>query len=432
MRALGRIARLLAQAILPAVVLIVAWSWTEGLVNGGAGGPPERREAVETVYAVTARDVEIGTNRATLRAFGEVVALESAELRIASPGRVVEVREDLAAGVVVEEGETLVRIDPFAYLGALREARAQLKEAEAAAREAESRIAMGASDLERAEEQRELAERDLSRATTLRSGTITDRAVDERRLIVSQRQQSVDQARYSLEGEEARLEQQRAQIDRLEWTVEEAQRALEDTVLTAPFRGIVLSESAALGRIFAANDVAVALVRADGLEVRFVLSDQRYGRLVAGDALLGATISVAWSIGDEPLVYTATIDRIGAEVASDTGGVDVYARLELPSSAVPRPGAFVEVAVPDRPHPQSARIPATALYGDHVFVIGKDERLVRRPVTVLARDGDEAIVRGTLRQGDEVVTTRLAEAGSGLKVRRVDLADPVPAEREPS
>ena len=432
---IGRLGRVLAQAVLPALVLFAAWSWTDGLVNGdGAGDGPPRREVAETVYSVTAEDIELGTHRATLRAFGEVVALESAELRVASPGRVVEVRDDLAAGVIVEAGDTLVRIDPFAYLGALREARAQLKEAEAAAREAESRIAMGGADLERAEEQLELAKRDLERATTLRSGTITDRAVDERRLIVSQRQQSVDQARYSLEGEDARLEQQRAQIDRLEWAVEEAQRALEDTVLTAPFRGIVLSETAALGRIFAANDVAVTLVRADGLEVRFVLSDERYGRLIAGDALLGTEVSVAWSIGDTPLVYTATIDRIGAEVASDTGGVDVYARLELPSSAVPRPGAFVEVAVPDRPHPQSARIPTTALYGDHVFVIGEGDRLVRRPVTVLARDGGDAIVRGGLREGDQVVTTRLAEAGEGLKVRRVELGSgpTAAAEREPS
>ncbi|RAI03162.1 efflux transporter periplasmic adaptor subunit [Acuticoccus sediminis] len=424
--------RLAAQAILPAVILFAAWAWTDRLVDGGAADHAARTRPAETVYSVTAVDAEIATNRATLRAFGEVVALESAELRVASPGRVVEVHPDLAVGGMVDEGATLVRIDPFAYSGALREARAQLKEAEAAAREAESRIAMGRSDLARAEEQLTLATRDLDRATTLRSGTITDRAVDERRLLVSQRQQSVDQARYSLEGEEARLDQQRAQIDRLEWTVEEAERALEDTVLAAPFRGIVLNETAALGRIFQANDVAVTLVRADGLEVRFVLSDERYGRLIAGKSLIGAKIAVAWLIGDEPLTYTAVVNRIGAKVASDTGGVDVYARLELPPGALPRPGAFVEVAVPDRPHPQSARVPTTALYGDHVFVIGDDDRLERIPVTVLARDGSEAIVRGPLKPGDQIVTTRLAEAGDGLKVRRVDLDDTGEARREPS
>lgn len=421
-RMAARTARLLAQAVLPAVILFAAFTWTNRLVADRPQMPHGAAGRAETVYSVTAEDIALGTHRATLRAFGEVVARERAELRVASPGRVVDMHPRLAVGAVVDEGEALVTIDPFAYEGALTEARAQLREAEAAAREAESRIAMARSALDRTREQRDLAERDLERATQLRTGTITDRAVDERRLIVSQRRLSEDEARYNLEGEEARLEQQRAAIERLEWAVAEAERALEDTVLTAPFRGIVESETAARGRIFAANDVAVTLVRADALEVRFVLSDARYGRLVAGGSLIGAEVEVAWAIGDVPLNYSATIERIGAEVESDTGGVDVYARLAMPAGAVPRPGAFVEVSVPDRAHPGAARIPAAALYGDHVFVIGDEDRLVRRPVTVLARDGEEVIVRGPLRPGEALVTTHLAEAGEGLKVRRVELA----------
>lgn len=433
-RALTKGARLALQAVLPAAILFGAWAWTDRLVNS-TDAPPHGMsgQAAETVYAVTAADVALDTNRATFRAFGEVVARERAELRVASPGRVVDLYDDLAVGALVEAGTQLVRIDPFAYQGALRETRAALKEAEAGVRAAQSQIAMQESSLTRAEEQLAFAERDLERATTLRSGTIAPRAVDERRLTLSQRQLSVDTARFTLDAERARLDQLEAELDRLHWAEEEAARALEDTVLTAPFDGIVEVENAALGRIFAANDVAVTLVRADILEVRFVLSDERYGRLLASQALIGATVDVAWSIGDEPLTYTATVERIGAAVASDTGGVDVFARLDMPSGAVPRPGAFVEVAVPGRPHAATARLPAAALYGDHVYVIDDEERLRRRAVTLLARDGAEVIVRGALEDGDQVVTTRLAEAGEGLKVRRVELDDAGPGQsREPA
>lgn len=428
---LAKAARLAAQAVLPAVILFGAWAWTDWLVHTPREGAGGARQPAETVYAITAADVALGTHRATFRAFGEVVARERAELRVASPGRVVDLYDELAVGAVVEAGTQLVRIDPFAYRGALREARAALKEAEAGVRAARSQIGMQESSLERAEEQLAFAERDLERATTLRSGTIAPRAVDERRLTLSQRQLSVDTARYTLDAERARLEQLQAELERLHWAEEEAARALEDTVLTAPFDGIVEAENAALGRIFATNDVAVTLVRADVLEVRFVLSDERYGRLLASEALIGATVEVAWSIGDEPLTYTATIERIGAEVASDTGGVDVFARLDMPAGAVPRPGAFVEVAVPGRPHRDTVRLPSAALYGTHVYVIGEDDRLRRRPVTLLARDGAEVIVRGALDDGDQVVTTRLAEAGEGLKVRRVEL-DEADAAREPA
>ncbi|WP_420394378.1 efflux RND transporter periplasmic adaptor subunit [Acuticoccus sp.] len=432
MRRLGRAA---AQAVLPALVLFGAWSWTEALVDREAAGPAERPTPAETVYSVTATDVALGDHRATLRAFGEVVAAEAAELRVASPGEVVDVHQDLAVGALVAAGAPLVTIDPFAYEGAVREAQAQLAEANARAAEARSRIALEENALERAREQLELAERDLARATDLRSGTIADRQVDDRRLLVSQRQQAVDQRTYSLEVERARLAQQEAQVDRLEWAVEKAERALADTVLTAPFEAIVRAENVAVGRILSANDVAAELVRADALEVRFTLSDERYGRLIADGLLIGTPVSMAWRIGDAPLLYEAIVERIGADVASDTGGVDVFARVAMPDGPVPRPGAFVEVAVPGRLHGGSARLPATALYGDAVFVIGEDDRLDRRPVTLLVRDGNEVIVRGPIADGEAVVTTRLAEVGEGLLVRRVELGGAVAvgsAAREPS
>jgi len=424
-----RLARLAAQAVLPAFVLLVAWMVTNALVGGdpeGGGPPPER---AETVYAVTAEDAAVGENRATLRAFGEVMAAESAELRVASPGEVVDVAPDLAVGERVEEGTALVTIDPFAYEGALREARAQLAEARARLDEADARIAMEESAFARLEEQLGIAQRDLARAEELtRSGNITDRGVDDRRLVVSQRRQQADARRYTLQAEKARRAQMKASVDRLEWAVERAERALEDTVLTAPFDGIVREENAAVGRLLAANDVAVSLIRADALDVRFVLSDERYGRLLAGGSLIGAPVEVTWRIGDVPLTYDATIRRVAADIERETGGVAVYARLDMPEEegVVPRPGAFVEAAVPGRLHDRSVRLPATALHEDHVFVIAADERLERRDVSVLVVDGEDVIVRGPLSPGDAVVTTRLAEVGEGIRVRRVDLPQEAP------
>lgn len=414
------------------MVLFVAFLATRALVGGGesppaaphgAGGP-----AQEAVFAVRAEDVSLGANRATLRAFGEVVAVDAADLRVASPGQVVAVHEDLAVGNVVPAGAPLVTIDPFAYEGALREARAQLAEARARRAEVAARIALEESAVAAATEQRAIAERDLERAETLvRSGTITDKALDERRLLLSERTQAVDQRRYSLEAERARLAQQDASIDRLEWQVERAERALADTVLTAPFTGIVRAEAAEVGRLLSANDVAVSLVRADALDVRFVLSDRRYGRLLAGGPVEGIEVEVIWRIGDTPLTYTATVTRIAADIAADTGGIDLYARLALPEAGpVPRPGAFVEVRVPGPEHARTVRLPASALYGDGVYVIGADDRLERRAVQLRARDGDDVILAGGLADGDAVITTRLAEAGAGIKVNRVEEDGTVP------
>ncbi|GAB5373946.1 MAG: efflux RND transporter periplasmic adaptor subunit [Acuticoccus sp.] len=412
-------ARQIGQAILPGIVLVVAILVTMSLVAGPARDMAGKERA-EAVYAVTAQDVTIATNRATLRAFGEVVAAEEAELRIASPGEVVALSDNLAVGRRVTAGEALVTIDAFAYRGAVTEAEAQLAEARARAAEAASHIAMQESMLKRLDEQFVFATRDLGRAEQLASsGTITDKALDDRRLLVSQRQQALDQGRFALEVERARRDQQQATIERLEWQVEKAERALADTVLEAPFDGIVRAENVAIGRLMAANDVAVSLIGADALDLRFVLSDQLYGRLRFNDALFGAPVEAIWRVGDIPLTYRGTVTRAGADIQSARGGVDVFARLALDGAAPPRPGAFVEVRLPGIAHPDSVRLPASALYGQSVFVIGTDERLAHIPVDVLAIDEGDVIVAGALREGDAVVTTHLAEAGAGIKVRRV-------------
>ena len=422
MERMNRVVRLAAQAVLPAAVLALTYVATSALLEGPDRPPAAPSERAEEVYAVTAVNVTVGANRATLRAFGEVVAGESAELRIASPGEVVEVNDALAVGNLVEKGAALVTIDPFAYEGALREARASLTEAKARLAEADARIAMEEARLASTGEQLALAERDLERAEALgRTGATSDKAVDDRRMIALERRQTREQVGYTLEAERARRAQQAAQVERLAWQVERAERALEDTVLSAPFRGIVREENVAVGRLLATNDLAVSLIRANALDVRFTLSDQRYGRLIASGALIGTPVEVVWRIGDVPLVYAAEIERVAADIASDTGGVEVFARMSLTEDGpVPRPGAFVEVRVPGPLHQDTTRLPVAALYDGDVFVIGEDDRLVERPVTLLTLDRGDAIVRGPLAEGDVVVTTRLSEAGEGLLVRRVE------------
>ena len=416
-----RLPRLLAQAVLPALVLIGAFALTRALLSGPEGLSDDAARRAETVYAVTAADILLGDNQARLRAFGEVVAAEAAELRVLSPGEVIATHPRLQVGETVEAGAALVTIDPFAYEGAVREAKAQRDESRARAAEIAARIAMEESDIARLEEQLAFAERDLERAEQLgRTGTITDKAVEDRQLLVSQRQQVLEAARHTLDAEKARRAQEAAVVERLEWQVERTERALADTVLKAPFTGIVREEAASVGRLLAQNDVAVALIRADALDVRFVLSDQRYGRLLFNDNLFGAPVEVIWRIGDIPLVYTGTITRAAADIDSARGGVDVFARLDMGDLPLPRPGAFVEVRLQGVVHETSARVPTAALHDGALFLIGADSRLVSVPVNVLALDGDEVIVEGDLEDGDTVITTRLAEAGDGIKVNRVD------------
>jgi hypothetical protein len=136
---------------------------------------------------------------------------------------------------------------------------------------------------------------------------------------------------------------------------------------------------------------------------------------------------VTWRVGERNVEYQARIARVGAEIISTTGGVDVYAVLEDGVRLDLRPGAFVSVRVPDREYAGVFVAPESALYGEDMLYVIADGRLAERRIEVLGHDGNDIIFRSAgepaLADGDRVVTTQLREAGVGVKVIDRQVAD---------
>ncbi|WP_350336126.1 efflux RND transporter periplasmic adaptor subunit [Coralliovum pocilloporae] len=387
-----------------------------GEADGASGFKPREKE-----YTVQTQIADPKALRQEIGVFGTIVAGRSVELRALVGGPVVKVSSNLKAGSVVRKGEVLAEIDPFNFKGALSEARANLAEAKARLKEARARIDLENTMLRHARSQLDLAVRDEERALSLvENGTVTSQTVDTRRLVTSQRRQAVGQRERNLEIEAARVGQQQAVIARLEWQVERAERDVENTRLRAPFDAVVMTETVEPGRMLSVNDVVTSLYDIGSLEVRFTLSDAQFGRISKDDRpLIGRAVDLKWRLGDELYSRKAVIDRVGAEVASDRGGVDVFARLEdgaKPSSI--RPGAFVELQIPGHRVLNAVRVPEAAVYGGNQVFIIKDNRLKSVSVSLAGFEGEQAIIQGGLKKGDEIVVNRLSRAGDGLLVIR--------------
>jgi len=377
------------------------------------------RPAQEKVWPVLAAPVTFSDFKPEVRLYGETVAGRVVELRALVAGQVIETGPGLRSGGLVKKGDLLLRIDPFQYQGALVEAEAQLMEAKAELVEIEATLKSEQDALGHSKEQLEIAERDLARAEPLvQRGVVSKKVADDRRMIVSERNQAVKLRVNNLVVQGAKAEQQQAKIAQLDWKVRQAKRHLEETELKAPFDAYVKSVSAELGRLLGVNDAVATLLDRDWMDARFTLSDRQYGRIVTeGENVIGRPIEVLWRVGDRELAYQAVIERVAAEITSESGGVEVYARLTDPQKPIPiRAGAFVEVQVFDRAYSNVARLPETALYeGDRVYVIA-DGRLSERKVDLIGSAGDDVLVRGAIAEGDRVVTTKLTSAGEGLAV----------------
>lgn len=411
--------RPLIQFALMAMVLAGAWFIMERL----AASRPERipRSFTPTVYTVDTTIATRADNRPEIRLYGQVGAGRAVDLRTVVGGDVVEIHPELVAGRRVTGGAVLLRIDPFAYEGALLEARANLSAVEGAIAEIDARLASEREQLEAANAQLQLAKADLDRALQLsQSGALTGKEVDARRLVLSQRQQAASQSRNNILIAEAQRTQQEANAERLQWKIREAERKLADTALIAPFDGVISDETVETGRSVSANEVVASIYDDTALEVQFTLTNAQYGRMATdADPLIGRQVDVRWSVGGADYVWPAVIDRIGARVTAERGGVEVFAHIGKAENPVQlRPGAFVALSVPDRIWPDTFRVPETALRdADHVFIV-VDGELKRRDVRLIAWDGEDAILDGDLDDGDRVLVTRLTEASEGVKVRR--------------
>ena len=417
--------RAAVQAALMAAILVGSYVVMERMIAAAPErAAPPRPEVSVPVEAVLA---SAGDQRPMIGLFAEVTAGRAVDIRPPASGEVVEINPALSAGNRVEAGELLFAIDPFDAEVALAEARANLAQTEAAIAESVARLTSERAQLDIARDQLALARNDLARAERLRSnGALTARQVEDRTLVVSQREQSVSQRVNNIAIEQARLDQQRAVRTRQELGVRRAGRDLGDTTVRAPFAGVIRSSTVEAGRIVAASDVAVAMYDDAALDVRFTLTDAQYGRIATdADPLIGRGVSLVWTVGHVDYAYTATVDRIGADIAADRGGVDVYARIAMSEAPVQlRPGAFVAVSVPDRLYADAVRLPETALHGTDTMYVVEQGRLARRTVEVVAFEGNDVIVGTGLVDGDRVLTTRLSNVEDGLRVTVADGAGP--------
>ena len=426
--------RALVQLVLMVAVLTAGYLATQRLIDAR----PERpaRERPPTVLAIETIEARLADNRPTLRLFGEVEAGRAIDLRAPAAGTIETVRDGLRPGIRVEEGEELLRIDDLDARSALSEARANLAQALGQIGETEARIGAEEAQLAAAEEQATLAREDLERIDRLvERGTVPASQRDQRRITLSQAEQGAITRQANLDVQRAQLETQRGQIERLELRVEQAERAVAETAVEAPFAGILRSTVAEVGREVTPGETLVALYDDNALEARFVLTDAQYGRLATDSApLIGRPVALSWTVGGTRYDYAGTIERIGAEIASERGGVEVYADFDARSDSGLRPGAFIEIEVPDRTFEGTFRLPETALYDERDVYVNVDGTLERRGVRRLAFAGEDVVVAADgdtpLVEGEQVMTTRISRVDAGLRVR--EAGETAPSESQPA
>ena len=330
---------------------------------------PEILVIEEKSWPVSVIEAQYGDIQPTVALFGEVITSRRSELRALVGGQVIKVGDNFKEGAVVKKGELLLRIDDFEYRNSVTEETAKL----------------------------DVMTRDFERADELfKQGSISEQFRDNALLEKTQQ----------------------------ELVLSESEKDLRDTELFAPFDGVINDVQATLGKqVSTFNDKIGEIIDIKNMEVRFSISKSQYGRLLEDEnEILGRAIEVRWTVGQKDLIFDASISRVGAEITSNTGGVNIFATIEMDKEQETplRPGAFVRLRMPDKTYESVIRIPETAVYDDKYIYIVKDQRLKKVIVAISGYDQSNVLIQPSeelmIQNGDLIVTNQLREAGEGVKV----------------
>ncbi|WP_292288182.1 HlyD family efflux transporter periplasmic adaptor subunit [Marivita sp.] len=379
---------------------------------------PRSFEQSERVFAVNVVPAEFETITPVITAFGEIESRRTLEIRTAVTGRVIEIAPEFVEGGTVTEGQVLARLDPTDAESVLQRVQSDIVDAEAEQREAERALVLARDELAAAQDQADLRDRAFQRQRDLEErGVGTAAAVEVAELAAGQARQAVLSLRQAIAQAEARIDQAATRLSRARIAEAEAQRRLDDTVITAGFSGTLADVSVVQGRLVSSNEQLARLIDADALEVAFRLSTQQFARLLTENGTLRtADVRVVLDVFGTNLNAQGTLIRAGAAVGEGQTGRLLFATLD--SAAGFRPGDFVTVQIDEPALDRVARLPATALNAaGEVLVLAEEDRLDVVSVDLLRRQGDDVLVRAENLRGREVVAERTPLLGAGIKVR---------------
>jgi RND family efflux transporter MFP subunit len=342
------------------------------------------------------------TGASMLDASGYVVARRSATVASKSILRVVDVL--IEEGQRVKEGEVLARLDDSNTKANLLQAQAQVTQAEANLKASQIALDDAAPIFKRNERQFEAK-------------------------VISE--QALDTARQAFNAAQSELNVRQRQLEVARATLGVAQRIQDDTIIRAPFSGVVVTKAAQAGEIVSPSSAGGGFTRTgictivdmDSLEVEVDVSENFINRVKPKQpATIKLNAYPDWEIPAEVIAVIPTADRSKATVKVRV------AFKEKDERVLPEMGARVSfLSTPEPAGPagssapvvQAVVIPTDAVQsnGDTgtVFIINGNT-VERRVVRLGSRTADGQLVLSGVSAGARVVVGHLDTLTDGAKV----------------
>jgi len=411
----------------------------------------------EVALAVRVNTIKAQDFTASATGFGRVKAVETWHAISQVSGRALEVHPDLVVGELIKAGALLVRIDPRNYEIAVTKTKTAVASARASLAELAAVSSNNEATLALEQEIEAFFQTELERQEALKTrGTVSQASLDNARRTLLTQQKMVLGLKNTLTLTPVQKTSLEAALAARLAEQEEAERALANTLIHAPFdgrisvAGVSLQEFVSNGKNLlemektSASEIIAefqpniisALFQTAAIEAHakpINLSDLRAVSTILQSLNLTAHVEV--TSGTKTHIWPATIMRVNGAADVATGTLGMVVRIDNPGQPNPiklRPplmnGAFAQVVLRTPERANTILIERDSLRlgldgGHYVYIIDDKQRLARRNVTIGPISGRFVVLQDGLQAGDTLVISDPQPAVLGM------LLDPVQIDR---
>jgi membrane fusion protein (multidrug efflux system) len=358
---------------------------------------PIRRVFVE-VHEVVPR-----TYTRCMEAFSTVAPFRKGTVSAQVTGPIVMLARNTEPGMAVRQGQKLAKIEDTRYRLTLQKAKANLNKLHALLaierhenerrtatfRIAKQRLALAQADYER---NRELFEKEIIAKKTLEA------AENEMEL----RREEFEKARSELQSRQARIQTIEADLIAAKAEVDRLQEDLADTVLRAPFDGVIGDRFVEIGDQVTLGQRLFTVLEISWVKVVARIPSEFIGRIEAGMLVEVTTRSYPKTI------FNGTVIHVYPEADPKTRTFAIEVKVNNQLKPMLLPGMFARVRVPIMTLDEALLVPRDVLLEDdrstYLYVVDRSTKTARRRDLILGDLGpEEAVVSEGLSTGETIV-----------------------------
>jgi multidrug efflux pump subunit AcrA (membrane-fusion protein) len=371
-----------------------------------------------------------------IQATGSVSADETSDVAPKTAGKIANL--SVNAGQFVSGGAVIARVDDRDAKLQLASAQAAVKRARVAVSQAEARLGLGPggsfnasaipevraananyeqtlAELKQAEANekryRDLVESgDVAMVTYETFRTQRDTARTRANAARQQLDVAINTARQSNQA----IAAAKADVESAQTQVAEAQQAIVDTVVRAPFSGFVSSRPVAVGEFVSTASIVATILRTNPIKVEVQVSEADLPYVVVGRGV-SAQIDAY-----KDRKFAGTVTAINPAVDQTSRSAIVEASIENGDNAL-RPGMFATVRIVREGGGKGVFVPKSAVHTDQAtqafraFVI-VDGVAKLRTVQLGPEEGDSWQILNGLNADETVATSNLDQLYEGARV----------------